>query len=419
MTSPTRNNRPMRIALLSYRSNPHSGGQGIYIKNLARELVELGHQVTMVVGPPGLASLPTLPVHRILGLDLYNPNDPFRTPSLKELANPINLMEWLGVITGGFPEPFVFGLRARKHLMAHAKSYDIVHDNQGLSYGVQAIRRSLPVVTTIHHPITVDRNLAFRFAPTFVKKLQQLRWHTFLRMQIQVARRLPNIITVSEMARNDIAERFKIEKGRITVVPNGVDLTLFRPIPGVECEKNRLITINSADVPLKGLGFLLQAVAALKDKRDVQLTVVGNIKKNGSIVKLIRALRIENRVTFTGRIADDRFIKTFAQAAVAVIPSVYEGFGLPVVEAMACGVPVISTTGGALPEVVGNAGILVPPADPSALAEAIDGLLKDAERRRVLGEEGRKRVIKHFSWQQTAKKTAQVYRQAIDDHRRF
>ncbi len=410
--------RPLKIGLLSYRSNPHSGGQGIYLKNLARELVGLGHRVSLIIGPPGLSLLPDVPTYRILGLDLYNPNDPFRTPSLKELADPVNLMEWLGVITGGFPEPFTFGIRAYKHIFARTGEFDIIHDNQGLSYGVQSMHALLPLVTTIHHPISVDRAIAVRSASSFVRKVQQLRWHTFLRMQIRVARAFRSIITVSHNARNDIADQFKIDRGRLTVIPNGVDLALFRPMPAVSREKNRVMTINSADVPLKGLGYLLRAVASLKKKRNLRLIVVGTLKKNGSIKQLIRELGIGDCITFTGRLDDDSFVKEYARATMAVIPSVYEGFGLPAAEAMACGVPVISTTGGALPEVVGNAGVLVPPADHKALACAIDDLMENPERRAELGMAGLERATKQFSWRQTAKKTITVYKKAIDDHHR-
>lgn len=418
MNPPTRIRERMRIGLLSYRSNPHSGGQGIYLKNLARELKDLGHQVTMIVGPPGPSLLPEIPVHQLLGLDLYNSDDPFRTPRLKELIDPVNLIEWLGVTTGGFPEPFTFGIRADRYITGRSGEFDIIHDNQGLSYGVKAMSARIPVVATIHHPISVDRSIAVRTASSFVKKVQQLRWHSFLRMQIRVARSLSSIITVSASARNDIADRFRIGRQRITVIPNGVDTALFRPLAGIHRESNRVMTINSADVPLKGLGYLLRAVAVLKKKRNICLIVVGTLKKNGSIGRLIRDLGIGDCISFTGRIDDDSFVKEYARATMAVIPSVYEGFGLPAAEAMACGVPVISTTGGALPEVVGDAGMLVPPADHLALAGAINDLMDNSKRRTDLGNTGHKRVRDHFSWRQTAEKTVTVYKKAIHDHHR-
>ncbi|MEA3232373.1 MAG: glycosyltransferase family 4 protein [Thermodesulfobacteriota bacterium] len=408
----------LNICLLSYRSNPHSGGQGIYLKNLARELKGLGHRVAVVAGPPGPELPPDIPVNRIPGLDLYNPGDPFRTPKMKELADPVNLMEWLGVITGGFPEPFTFGIRAYRFVASRYHDFDIVHDNQGLSYGTHAIGELLPLVATIHHPISVDRDIAVRNAPSIVRKVQQLRWHSFIGMQKRVARSFSPIITVSQSARDDIAEQFGIDRKKFAVISNGVDMSLFRPLSEIHREKNRVITINSADIPLKGLGYLLQAVAGLSDKRKLRLIVVGTSKKNGTIHRLIRNLGIGDQVTFTGRIDDASFIREYARAEVAVIPSVYEGFGLPAAEAMACGVPVISTTGGALPEVVGDAGILVPPADHGALAGAMDDLLGNPTRLAELGKAGLQRARRYFSWRRTAEETVGVYKEAINDHLR-
>jgi len=409
----------LNICLLSYRSNPHCGGQGVYLKNLARALNGLGHQVTVVSGPPGLAISPEIPDHRLLGLDLYNPDDPFRTPTLKELTDPVNMLEWLGVITGGFPEPLVFGIRAYRFFTRHMPQFDMVHDNQSLSYGIHAISGRWPLVATIHHPITVDLDIAVKNGRSFIRKVQQLRWHSFIKMQKRVARSLTRIITVSRSAQNDIAEQFGIHPSRFAVIPNGVDTTLFCPIKGARRQANRVITTNSADVPLKGLGYLLRAVATLKKKRKIRLVIIGTPKKNGTITRLIRSLEIDGQVTFTGRIDDALLIREYSRAQVAVIPSVYEGFGLPAAEAMACGVPVISTTGGALPEVVGNAGILVPPADADALAHALDDLLSDPRCMVVLGMSGYQRVQRYFSWQQAAEKTTTVYKEAIHDYYRL
>ena len=408
----------LNICLLSYRSNPHSGGQGIYLKNLARELKELGHRVIVVAGPPGPELPQGIPVNRVPGLDLYNAGDPFRTPKMKELTDPVNLMEWLGVITGGFPEPFTFGIRAYRFIAGRYHDFDIVHDNQGLSYGIHAIGQLLPLVATIHHPISVDRDIAVRNAPSIVRKVQQLRWHSFIGMQKRVACSFSPIITVSRSARDDIAERFGIGREKFAVISNGVDTSLFRPLPKIHRKRHRVITINSADVPLKGLSYLLHAVAGLKDKRKLELIVVGTTKKEGTIRRLIRDLSIGDQVTFTGRIDDASFIREYARAEIAVIPSVYEGFGLPAAEAMACGVPVISTTGGALPEIVGDAGILVPPADHEALAGALDDLSGNPRRLAELGKAGLQRARRYFSWRRTAEKTVGVYRKAIGDYLR-
>jgi glycosyltransferase involved in cell wall biosynthesis len=160
-------------------------------------------------------------------------------------------------------------------------------------------------------------------------------------------------------------------------------------------------------------------VEAVSKTHDVRLTVIGTPKKNGKVVKLIKDLGIGGRITFTGRIEDKEFVRRYARASVAVVPSVYEGFGLPAGEAMACGVPVISTTGGALPEVVGEAGLLVPPADHEALSKAITTLFDNPQRARELGEAGFKRVHAHFTWKKAAEKTVAVYRETIGDYRQL
>ena len=410
--------RPLKICLLSYRSNPHSGGQGVYLKNLSRALKDLGHTVAVISGPPDPQLDDDIPMDQLPGLDLYNPADPFRVPKLKELMNPINLIEWIGVSTMGFPEPFTFGLRAYRFLRSRLADYDIVHDNQSLSYGIWAISKKIPTIATIHHPITVDRKLAIQSESSPLKKMKQWRWHSFIGMQKRVSRSLARIITVSASARDDICRDFKTRPDNFRIVPNGINTDLFYPIPEIERRTNRIIVTNSADTALKGLYFLFQAVAELVKTLEIEVTVIGTPKEDGRIVKLIRKLGIGHLINFTGRIDNGEFVRQYARATVAVVPSVYEGFGLPVGEAMACAVPVISTTGGALPEVVGDAGILVPPADHMALARAIREVIGNPGRANELGLAGYKRVQAQFTWPAAAKKTIAAYREVIHGYRR-
>ncbi len=411
------NHSPLKICLLSYRSNPHCGGQGVYLKNLSRALKDLGHKVDVVSGPPDPCLDHDIPVVRMPCLDLYNPENPFRIPTLRELADPINFIEWLGVSTTGFPEPFTFGLRAYGYLKGKQHRYDIIHDNQSLSYGIWAINKFFPTIATIHHPITVDRDIDIKSGSSFLYKFKQVRWYSFLGMQKRVSRSLSHLITVSECAKSDIARDFKISPDCLKVVPNGINTALFRPVPEIEREKNRFIVTNSADTPLKGLKFLLKAVADISKNRKLRLIVIGTPKEDSGIVEIVHKLGIEHIVTFTGRISDEDFIMQYARATAAVVPSVYEGFGLPVGEAMASGVPVISTTGGALPEVVGDAGILVPPADHNALAKAMLTLMDNPDRAAELGKAGYNRVQKNFTWEKAAEKTVAVYREVIRDYR--
>ncbi len=414
---PETKNGPLRICLLSYRSNPHCGGQGVYLKNLSRAIKDLGHTVEVVSGPPDPLLDQDIRVYRLPCLDLYNPEALFRMPSLRELADPINVLEWLGVCTMGFPEPFTFGLRAHRFLRDKFDGYDIIHDNQSLSYSLPSIQKKVPTIATIHHPITIDRKLALEAAKNPWRKIQQRRWFSFIRMQKKVSRKLSKIITVSECARGDISRDFDIPAQRFKVIPNGINTELFYPLPEIKREKNRIIVTNSADIPLKGLEYLLEAVQAVSKTHAVKLTVVGEPKKDSRIIKLIRQLGIGPLITFTGRIDNGNFVRWYARATMAVIPSLYEGFGLPAGEAMACGVPVISTSGGALPEVVGQAGIVIPPADSKALAEAIKGLLDNPVRAKALGEAGLKRVHQYFTWKKAAEATVEAYRETIHDHR--
>ncbi len=409
-------NIPLKIGLISYRSNPHCGGQGVYIRHLSHALSDLGHQVEVIAGPPDPLLNHGVNLTMLNTLDLYNPDDPFRTPRISELKDPINLLEWLDISAMGYPEPLTFGMRVKRHLKESNKKFDIIHDNQSLSYGILSLAKQMPVTATIHHPMTVDRRLAIKDAPSFYKKMKTIRWYSFIGMQKRVAQRLPNLITVSDSSKKDIAKEFKIPEKRFTTIPIGIDTNSFYPIDTIKRKPNRLIVTNSADMPLKGLAYLLTAVKEILKTRPVELTVIGSPKKKGTIERLVKQLELKPHIRFTGRIDHDQFVKEYAQATVAVIPSLYEGFGLPVGEAMACRIPVISTTGGALPEVAGDAAMLVPPGDASALKHAILELLDNPSLREDLAQKGYDRVMSEFTWEKTAIKTVDAYREAIRDY---
>jgi glycosyltransferase involved in cell wall biosynthesis len=409
---------PLNICLYTYRGKPTSGGQGVYVKRLSRALKDLGHNVEVVSSPPYPIIDDDIPLHKLPSLDLYNPDDLFRVPSLSELSSPLNLLEWLGVSTGGFPEPFTNSIRYFSFMRRNLHRYDVVHDNQCLAYGILGVKcLGVPTVATIHHPITVDRDVEVASVSPLWRKLKVRRWYSFLSMQGRVSRRISHIITVSDASKNDISRAFSIPKERFRVVPNGINTDIFHPMQGIPRLDNHIMVTNSADTPLKGLRYLIEAVASLRKKRPVHLTVIGSPKKDGDIARLVGALGAGDFVTFTGRIEDSEFAKYYARTTMAVVPSIYEGFGLPAGEAMACRVPVISTTGGALPEVVGDAGVLVPPADAKALETAIASLLDDPARRERLAQAGYERVKRHFTWSNTAQQVVEVYREAIDAHR--
>jgi glycosyltransferase involved in cell wall biosynthesis len=275
------------------------------------------------------------------------------------------------------------------------------------------------MVATIHHPITVDRDTEIEAAGSRLRKLMVRRWYSFLPMQKRVSRRLTRIITVSDCSRRDISREFAIPRHRFRIVPNGINTDFFYPLVGVKRADNQLLVTNSADTPLKGLRYLFEAAAAIRKEREIKVVVIGEPKRNGEIERLVRAFDLGRVVKFTGRIGNGEFARRYAEATIAVVPSLYEGFGMPAGEAMACGVPVISTSGGALPEVVGDAGVLVPPGDAEALRRAIVVLLDDPQRQRRLADAGLARVKQSLTWRHAAEKTVQVYREAIDAHRRF
>ncbi len=408
--------KPLKICILSYRGNPGCGGQGVYIRHLSHALCRLGHAVDVISGPPYPVLQNGARLRRLPSLDLYNPEHLFRTPTVRELLDPINFIEWLGVSSMGFPEPMTFGMRAQRLLKRIGRQYDIVHDNQSLSFGVKAIARLVPTVATIHHPITVDRKLAIRAEKTLARKAKQWRWYSFINMQKRVAPSLAGIITVSHTTKKDIGREFGIPAHKFTVVPNGIDTDHFHPVPSIERRPGRVMVTTSADTPLKGLKYLLQAVAALAPSRpELHLVVIGRPQEKSPMLKLIADLGMCDRVRFTGYVDQEEYVRQYALASMAVVPSLYEGFGLPAGEAMACGVPVISTTGGALAEVVGDAGLLVPPGSSVALQKAMTRLLDHPDHARSLGRAGFKRVQTHFTWEQAARKTTSAYFRAIHD----
>jgi glycosyltransferase involved in cell wall biosynthesis len=412
----------LRICLLSYRGNPRSGGQGIYVRLLSQALLELGHAVDVWSGQPYPELVDGVGLVRIPSLDMWNESAWLRTPPLRELWDPINLSEWARSRLGGFVEPLTFSQRvARRFRHGHAPRYDVVHDNQCLGPGLLELQQHLPVVATVHHPITVDRRIAFQSTTNGIKRWGLSRWYGFLPAQLKISRRLERILTVSEASRRDIAREYGVSMGRMRVVGNGINLDVFHPIEGVHRRDDRLITTLSADAPLKGFRYLLDALHELrKTRKSVSLTVIGQPGAETDTESHIRRLSLQAAVHFTGYVDAAEIARHYAESTVAVVPSLYEGFGFPAGEAMACEVPVVSTRAGALPEVVGEdgrCGLLVAPRDGRALAQAIDELLASPARRAEMGKAGRLRVLEHFTWKRAAERTADVYREALDERR--
>lgn len=413
----TTSSRSLRIALLTYRGNPHSGGQGVYVRYLSKALADLGHEVTVLSGQPYPDLHEGVELWPLPSLDLYRSDDPFRVPGRQEFRDAIDVLEFSTMCLAGFPEPLTFTLRAARTLRGARGRFDVVHDNQSLGYGLLKISRDTPLLATVHHPCSIDRDIELAQATNRKKKLSLQRWYGFTGMQAKVARRLPQILTVSEAARHDVAREFRVPPSRISVVHNGVDTNLFSPSEKVPTIPGRIVTTASADAPLKGLSFLIEAVAKLRTERDdVHLVVIGRAAPDGVVSAALDRFGVRSHVTFEDGIGWDRLVQLYREAEVAVVPSLYEGFSLPAIEAMACGTALVATDGGALPEVVGADGdsaLVVPAGDAGSLATAIGRLLDDAALRNRIGYAGRQRVGERFTWRAAAEATVEHYRDAI------
>ncbi|HZJ05725.1 MAG TPA: glycosyltransferase family 4 protein [Nocardioidaceae bacterium] len=409
----------MRVALLSYRSKPHCGGQGVYVRHLSRELVALGHQVEVFSGQPYPELDPGVRLTKLPSLDLYRDPDPFRTPRPREIRDAVDVLEVATMYTAGFPEPLTFSLRAARVLKRRRGDFDVVHDNQTLGYGMLDIARTgMPIVATIHHPITFDRRVELSAARGW-KMLTTRRWYAFLTMQRRVARRLPQILTVSKSSARDIVSDFGVRPERIEVIPLGVEPEVFS-LPEQPRVPGRIVAMASADTPMKGVATLLEAFAKLRTERDVELLLITRPKPGGRTEQLLESLSIKDSVRFVSGLSDTELAEVVGSAEVACVPSLYEGFSLPTVEAMACGTPLVVSRAGAIPEVVGPDGLcaeLVTPGDVEELAHAVAGLLDDPDRRRRMGQAGRRRALDRFSWQAVAEATAAAYARAITERK--
>jgi glycosyltransferase involved in cell wall biosynthesis len=408
---------PLRIALLSYRSKPHCGGQGVYVRHLSRELVALGHDVEVFSGQPYPDLDPGVRLTKVPSLDLYREPDPFRVPKPREFRDLVDVEEFLTMCTAGFPEPKTFGRRIARAMRGRVGDFDVVHDNQVLAHGILDIEElGLPVVTTIHHPITVDRRLDLAAADGWRRRLAMRRWYGFLRMQTKVARRARSILTASTASKRDMVADFGVDPARVRIIPLGVD-DGFRPPTGPRVP-GRILAMASADMPVKGIATLLEAFAKLRtDREDLELLLVTKPQAGGRTEQLVDGLGIREHVRFVHGISDAQLVEVMGSAEIGCVPSLYEGFSLPTAELMACGTPLVVSDAGAIPEVVGPDGLcadLVPPGDVGALAAAIAALLDDPGRRERYGAAGRARVEERFSWRAVAAATAAAYQDEID-----
>ena len=405
----------MHIALLGYRSHPHVGGQGIYLQYLSKALVELGHSVDVISGPPYPELDPRVRLIQLPSLDLYAHPNPTRALKLKHCLSLADFYGWWSKSRGAFGEPYSFGRRLNRYFKQHQPHYDIVHDNQSLCYGLLDLqKRGVNVVATVHHPITRDRDLALAAATEKGQRWLINRWYSFLAMQQKVVQQLNHVITVSQQSQRDIVAAFNRPADNIQVIPNGVDASIFKPLDTITRTPFQLITTASSDQPLKGLSVLLRALAQLRSEFPaLQLIVIGKLKESGETEKELQALNLQDAVQFKSGISNQQLVEEYAQASIAIVPSLYEGFGLPAAEAMACAVPLICSDGGALPEVVGDAARLVRAGKVEDLKSALCELLNDEKSRTQLGEQGRAHILQQLSWDCGGKKMERYYYQVL------
>ena len=415
MSTPFDSNGPLRIAYLTYRGKPHVGGQGVYTRHLTKALVDLGHHVEVFGGQPYPILDPRVQLHQLPSLDIFNDAHPGRFPAYWEINDWPNFVESAQFLKGTFGEPRSFSIRAHRALKTRVNDFDIVHDNQCLGYGILKIEKIIPTIVTLHHPITKDRKLEMEHTPTWWKRKAIGRWYSFVEMQGKVASKMPRVVVVSKNSIDDIHTDMKVSLDRMRLVPVGVDHELFSPKPTVQRKPGHMITTASADVALKGLSYLLEALAKLRTEREVHLTIIGK-PREGANADLIRSLGLEDCITHVSGVTDERIVELYAEAELAVVPSLYEGFSLPAIEAMATGTCLVATTGGALPEVTGvdNDTVLSCPAgDAEALAATIRRGLDSKELRDRIGAAGRARVVERWSWRHCAALTVDQYKEVL------
>jgi glycosyltransferase involved in cell wall biosynthesis len=412
----------MRICFIMYQGNMYSGGQGVYLHHLTRELVRLGHEVHVIAGRPYPEVVEGVHLHRLKtfsfwsfldGIDEYR----FRTSPLA-FFHPVNFYEFMSTrftLTSLF---LMFSLRAYAKLRALSRRapFDLVHDNQTLAYGILLMKdMGLPVVANIHHPLAIDRRNALARARALRHQVGAWLWYPWY-MQRLVAARVDRIITGSQNSARSIVEMLGLPSEHVRPILDGVDVDTYRPLEGVEKEPGSLLFVGNSEDLNKGAPYLIAALGRLRGQVPFHLTLVDRKPEDLKVVPpLVRRYGLGNDVTYTGRTSTEELLRLYNRSQVLVSPSLYEGFGLPAAEAMACGTSVVATSAGAFPEVVadGVTGVLVPPADPDALASAIRSLLEDPELCRRMGDAARRRVVRRFTWWETARQTVALYDEVI------
>ena len=411
----------LNIAILSYRSAKFGGGQGVYIKDISFALSLMGHNVDVISGPPYPDLHDGVKLIKLPGLDLFETfsfKDRFKKFKKKKCKNFDDYYEFFIALAGGFPELRTFGNRANNYLKNN-NNYDVIIDNQSISYGLIEIQKRFPLIEIIHHPITFDFKFELAASKKIKYKISRYLWYSFLKMQKQVAPKLQNIITVSQSSKKGIIEEFNCKKNNISVINNGLDTEEFSPIEESVRDLNRLITTASADVPLKGLDYSLKALQILKkDNPNIHLIVIGSPKKGGHTERLIKELNIKDNVFFKKHISKEEIRKLYSTSSVAIVSSLYEGFGYPVIEAMSCEVPLIATNVSSIPELVGKYAILIDPKDENLLSHKIKNVLSNYDDHKKTAIQGRQHIIKTFNWSKITNEYEKTIFKVIENFRK-
>jgi len=409
--------KPLKIAILSYRSAPFGGGQGIYIYELSKALNNIGHNVDVISGPPYPELIADIELIKLPGLNLFS-TFKFRE-RLKIFLRTKNksLDDWYefsSTLMGGFPELQTFGNRAK--IFLSDKNYDAVIDNQSISFGMLDIQKSKPLIEIMHHPISKDYFYDLKFARGLVQRLSKMRWFSFLKMQKKVAKQIKVVVTPSLNSKQDIHHDFKVPMQNIQVIPNGIDFNTFCALPNIVPRVNGVITTASADVPLKGLDFSLHAIARLKSEYpDIKLTVIGSPRAEGHTERLIKRLKLEEQVSFKTNLTKEEITHEYAKSSVAVVSSLYEGFGFPVGEAMACATPLVATNVASIPEITGSFAQLIPAEDEEAIYQGIKNIFQSPQKYKIQAELGRQHIIENFNWTKIGHAYEELLYKTIND----
>ena len=391
----------LNIAILSYRSAQFGGGQGVYIRDISLALKLKGHNVDVISGPPYPNLHDGINLIKLPGLNLFETfsfRDRLKKFLKKKNKKFDHYYEFFSVLLGGFPEPKTFGKRANRYLKLN-NHYDLIIDNQSLSYGMIDIQKRFPFIEIIHHPITFDYKYELASSRKIKYRISRHRWYSFLKMQKKVAPYIKRIITPSKSSKQGIVDEFNCNKANITVINNGIDTNEFSPVNEVTRNEFRLITTASADVPLKGLDFSLKALKKLKkDFPNMHLIVIGLIKKGGHTEKLIKKLGLENDVTFKSNLTKNEIKDCYSKSSIAIVSSLYEGFGYPVIEAMSCEVPLIATNVSSIPELTSEFAKLVDPKNEEMIYQSVKDILAEYDKYKKIAIKGRQHVIKNFNW---------------------